>query len=375
MIEKIKSYLKNFALLVLGCLVALLVLEVLLRIYNPLEIRFKPDRIVLPVNKHYLINNVGKFTKLPPTTIHTKNSLGFRGAPPPRNFSDYLTIVTVGGSTTECFYLSDGRTWTDLLGRELSRHFHRVWINNAGLDGATTYRHLILMEDYIDKLRPKVVLFLFGINDVGAGNIAAEEAEKEEGHYLKNLWRTVLYHSEAYCLEQNLYHYLIAQSRGLRHQEINLRKVPVLDHIPAARAQKTLLEYQTTSLPYFVTRVDKLIKVSRDHGIEPVFITQPTLYGPGIDPVTGVNLATVRLGSHLNGGLMFKIVDLYNDVTRQEADKHQVLLIDLAREMPRNSAYYYDYLHYTEPGAAEVAAIIDRHLAPWLARRYPAFTK
>jgi lysophospholipase L1-like esterase len=375
MIEKIKGYLKNFALLVLGCLVALLVLEVLLRIYNPLEIRFKPDRIVLPVNKHYLINNVGKFTKLPPTTIHTKNSLGFRGAPPPRNFSDYLTIVTVGGSTTECFYLSDGRTWTDLLGRELSRHFHRVWINNAGLDGATTYRHLILMEDYIDKLRPKVVLLLFGINDVGAGNIAAEEAEKEEGHYLKNLWRTVLYHSEAYCLEQNLYHYLLAQSRGLRHQEINLRKVPVLDHIPAARAQKTLLEYQTASLPYFVTRVDKLIKVSRDHGIEPVFITQPTLYGPGIDPVTGVNLATVRLGNHLNGGLMFKIVDLYNDVTRQEADKHQVLLIDLAREMPRNSAYYYDYLHYTEPGAAEVAAIIDRHLAPWLARRYPAFKK
>jgi lysophospholipase L1-like esterase len=375
MIKKIKSYLKNFALLVLGCLVALLVLEVLLRIYNPLEIRFKPDRIVLPVNKHYLINNVGKFTKLPPTTIHTKNSLGFRGAPPPRNFSDYLTIVTVGGSTTECFYLSDGRTWTDLLGRELSRHFHRVWINNAGLDGATTYRHLILMEDYIDKLRPKLVLFLFGINDVGAGNIAAEEAEKEEGHYLKNLWRTVLYNSEAYCLEQNLYHYLIAQSRGLRHQEINLRKVPVLDHIPAARAHKTLLEYQTASLPYFVTRVDKLIKVSRDHGIEPVFITQPTLYGPGIDPVTGVNLATVRLGNHLNGGLMFKIVDLYNDVTRQEADKHQVLLIDLAREMPRNSAYYYDYLHYTEPGAAEVAAIIDRHLAPWLARRYPAFKK
>jgi lysophospholipase L1-like esterase len=375
MFTKIKSYLKNFALLVLGCLVALLVLEVLLRIYNPLEIRFKPDRIVLPVNKHYLINNVGKFTKLPPTTIHTKNSLGFRGAPPPRNFSDYLTIVTVGGSTTECFYLSDGRTWTDLLGRELSRHFNHVWINNAGLDGATTYRHLILMEDYIDKLRPKVVLFLFGINDVGAGNIAAEEAEKQEGHYLQNLWRAVLYHSEAYCLEQNLYHYLIAQSRGLRHQEIHLRKVPVLDNIPAARAQKTLLEYQTTSLPYFAARVDKLIKVSRDHGIEPVFITQPTLYGPGIDPVTGVNLATVRLGNHLNGGLMFKIVNLYNDVTRQEAGKHQVLLIDLAREMPRNSAYYYDYLHYTEPGAAEVAALIDRHLAPWLARRYPAFKK
>jgi lysophospholipase L1-like esterase len=63
---------------------------------------------------------------------------------------------------------------------------------------------------------------------------------------------------------------------------------------------------------------------------------------------------------------MFKLIELYNDVTRQVAQKYGVLLIDLAQELPRNSAYYYDYLHYTEPGAAAVASIIDRRLAPWL---------
>jgi hypothetical protein len=368
-----KKYLKNLLGLFLGCLVALLVLEGLLRVFHPLEIRFRPDRIVLPVNKHYLINNVGKFTKLPPQTVHTKNSLGFRGAPPPADFQDYLTIITIGGSTTECFYLSDGRTWPDILGHKLSRAFKRVWINNAGLDGATTYRHLILLEDYLIKLRPKVGLFLIGINDVGAGDIAA--AEQRQGHYLKRMWRALLYRSEVYCLEQNLYHYLIAQSRGLRHQEIDLRKVGTLDHIPAVTAQARLQDYRTNSLPFFAARVEKLIKSCRDHGIEPVLITQPTLYGPGIDPVTGVNLATVKLGNHLNGGLMFQIVNLYNEVTRQEAQSHRVLLIDLAREMPRNSAYYYDYLHYTETGAAEVAGIVDRRLEPFLARRYPSFRK
>jgi hypothetical protein len=50
-------------------------------------------------------------------------------------------------------------------------------------------------------------------------------------------------------------------------------------------------------------------------------------------------------------------------------------LIDLARELPRNSALYYDYLHYTESGAKEVAGIVDRHLAPFLAARYPSFKK
>jgi lysophospholipase L1-like esterase len=367
------SFLKNLSLLALGCLVALALLEVLLRVYNPLEIRFKPDRIVLPVHKRYLIDNTDKFTKLPPRTVHTKNSLGFRGEEPPANFQDYLTILTIGGSTTECFYLSDGETWPDRLARQLSRDFTRVWLNNAGLDGATTYRHLILMEDYVAGLRPKVVLFLVGINDVGAGDL--DRIEKGRGHGLKGLWRGLLNRSEVYALEQNLYHYFVAQSRGLRHAEIDLGKVGSLPSIPAATAQRTLEDYREHSLPFFAARLEKLVKICRAQGIEPVFITQPTLYGPGIDPVTGVDLAAVRVGDNLNGGLMFAAVDLYNDVTRRVAAENQVLLIDLARELPRNSAYYYDFLHFTGPGAEAVAGIVDRELSPWLARRYPGFVR
>jgi len=222
-------------------------------------------------------------------------------------------------------------------------------------------------------LRPKVALFLIGINDVGAGNL--EETVKHQGHYLRNLWRALLYRSEVYSLEQNLYHYFIAQSRGLRHAEINLRKVEILDHPSESNAQQILQDYRTNSVPFFAQRLEKLIQISRVHGIEPVLITQPTLYGPGVDPVTGVNLATLKVQDSLNGRMMFDCIELYNEVTRQVAQKDGVMLIDLARELPHNSAYYYDYLHYTESGAAEVAAIVDRHLAPWLAHRYPKFLK
>jgi len=368
---KINKLLKNIGVLLGGCLVALAVLEVLLRVYNPLEIRFRPDRIVLPVNKRYIFNNVDKFTKLPPTTKHTKNSLGFRGAPPPRDFRDYLTIITIGGSTTECFYLSDGRTWPDLLGENLSREFNRVWVNNAGLDGATTYRHLILMEDYVVKLRPKVVLFLIGINDVGAGNLAAAE---HRGHDLRRRWRALLYRSEVYALGQNLSRYFMAQSRGLHHTQVDLRKAGTLDQLPPGIASGILQDYETNSLPFFAARLEKLVRVCRDHGIEPVLITQPTLYGPGVDPVTGVDLSAIKVGDR-NGRSMFQVIDLYNGVTRQVAQTNGVLLIDLARDLPRDSASYYDYLHYTEPGAAAVAGIVARHLAPWLARQYPLFRK
>ena len=146
---RINGFLKNSLLVLLGLCFSVILLEVALRIHPPFEMRFKPDRIVLPVNKRYIIDNTEKFpTKLPKTTVHPKFP-GIPGAPPPANFADYLTILTIGGSTTECFYLSDGKTWSDLLGQQPARDFPKFWINNAGLDGATTYRHLILMEDYV----------------------------------------------------------------------------------------------------------------------------------------------------------------------------------------------------------------------------------
>jgi lysophospholipase L1-like esterase len=370
---KINHLLRNLGVMLGGCLVALAVLEVLLRVYNPLEIRFRPDRIVLPVHKRYVFDNTENFpTKLAKTTIHTKNSLGFRGAPPPRDFRDYLTIITIGGSTTECFYLSNGLTWPDLMGQRLSRRFNRVWVNNAGLDGATTYRHLILMEDYVVPLRPKVALFLIGINDVGAGDIAA--AEERRGHDWKHRWRALMYRSEVYALGQNLWRYLIAQGRGLHHTEIDLRKAGTLAPLPAGAASRMVQDYTTNSLPFFAARLEQLVNVCRDHGIEAVLITQPSLYGPGTDPVTGVDLSAIKVGDD-NGSYRFEAINLYNDVTRRVAQGNGVLLIDLARELPRNSAYYYDYLHFTEAGAWAVAEIIDQHLAPWLAVRYPSFKK
>jgi len=365
---KINDILKNFPLLLGGIVLALIILEIALRLFPPFEMRFRPDRIVLPVNKRYIFDNTKKFpTKLPKATVHTKNSLGFRGAPPPPDLADYLSIITIGGSTTECFYLSDGQTWTDLLGLRLARDFPKVWINNAGLDGATTYRHLILLEDYVVQLKPNLVLFLVGINDVGVGDIH-DQPHGGLGGWLKS-WTN---RSEVYSLGLNIYRYFVAQKRGLHHVEVDLKAQGTLE-VAAADQEKTRRKYQE-ALPYYRARLEKLVQVSRAHGIEPVFITQPTLYGPGIDPATGVDLEKIKLGENLNGALMYAVVELYNHTLRQVAEKDHVLLIDLARELPRNSAYYYDYLHYTEAGAAEVAEIIYRGLRPFLAGHFAPCT-
>ena len=107
--------------------------------------------------------------------------------------------------------------------------------------------------------------------------------------------------------------------------------------------------------------------------MEPVFLTQPVLYGPGVDDLTGSNLATLRVTPDLNGETGWEVLELYNDVVRQQGREADVLVIDLAREMPKNSAYYYDLMHYTNGGAALVADIVAAQLTPFLAKKFPAY--
>ena len=110
------------------------------------------------------------------------------------------------------------------LGQQLDRDFPKLWINNAGLDGATTYRHLILMEDYVVHLKPKVVLFLVGINDVGVGYLDYRPRPGFGG------WiRSLTNRSEVYSLGLNLYRYFIVQRRGLLHREVDLKKEGTLE--------------------------------------------------------------------------------------------------------------------------------------------------
>ena len=80
-----------------------------LRVYNPLGQRIYGDQIVLPKNMQRTIRNDGN-PKLDELIQFSTNSIGFRGAEPPRDFDRALTVVAIGGSTTECLFPSNGKS-------------------------------------------------------------------------------------------------------------------------------------------------------------------------------------------------------------------------------------------------------------------------
>ena len=356
-----KNLLKNVIACCVGCALAFLLLEVLLRIYNPFPIRIKGDEIILPIHQKHVVTNT-QTDKLDREIIHRKNSLGFRGPEPPKSFGAYTTVVAVGGSTTECYYLSDGKDWPALLQNRLRQHHDKIWINNAGLDGHSTFGHAILVRDYLANLKPDYLLFLVGANDVGRSDL---------GHYdKKNIrqahagWQNSLVKwSEVLSLVYSLSKSFKAFQKGLSHRFPNLKQLPhaPLDHL----TMMTKLGKHNELLVQYKDRLTQLMRMTIDTGIQPILVTQPTLVGTGVDDVTGVNLETIQLGGK-NGKAYWHVLQAYNRVTQSVGKKLNIPVINLDQRMPKSSRYFYDRLHFTNEGAELVSSILAKALQPHL---------
>ena len=368
-----KVYKANLFLLLFGCVLGFFATEILLRIYNPFEFRVKSNKINLPAYFNYNIV-IKDQTVLDNFVVHTKNSLGFRGEEAPKTFEDYLTIIAVGGSTTECFLIADGQDWPAILGEKLKKLFNLIWINNAGLDGHSTFGHNVLMQDYIVKIKPKVVLFLVGINDLWIQGITSPtigDRRLKSGLELdlssiKTFLKTAGNYSEVFALAYNLYRYSKKiHSPYTNIQDAFLEKAETID-IPKNQelevVSKRLKSFNEKYKKGYSLRLMKLIKISKENGIQPVLITQPALYGDATDDVTKKYLGSIKLGNEENGNIAWESLEFFNDVTRSIGLEQKVLVIDLAHEMPKSSRYFYDFIHYNNEGSKKVGEIVYKNL-------------
>ncbi|HOX24043.1 MAG TPA: hypothetical protein PLL10_11295, partial [Elusimicrobiales bacterium] len=213
------------------------------------------------------------------------------------------------------------------------------------------------------KLRPKIIIFMTGLNDIG-GTAQSRGNSMLSGVAARSRVASVLV---------NLGRYLDARKKGLVHEQLDLKTLPRTS-VDTPEEAKILGRYGPQALEAYRARIEELIKVCRANSIEPVFVTQPALFGSGQDPATGISLEDVRVGDS-NGAVSWKVLELYNDVLRAECANQGVLCLDLARKMPKDSRYYYDFYHFTPSGAEKVAELIYSELKPFMSQKYPNFKR
>jgi lysophospholipase L1-like esterase len=368
--ERMKKSLKKIWYVVYIVLIVVVSMEIILRVYYPFQRKTRGDKWKMPVNVTYTLKNDFN-QRLDSVVFNKRNSIGFRGADPPPDINDRLSILAVGGSTTACTFLNEGKTWVDELGVSLGKRFAPIWINNAGIDGHSSYGHLNFMHYYLPTLpfRPKLLLFLVGANDVDRDDIPGIDSSLNKGgagqwisshsetiHFLQDL-KWAIYPPDIFTDKQNW--------NFTHFKEVKLDQ----SYVDAA------LNNQQPLLKNYKERLTRLIESCEKLHIDAVLITQPLLFGDGTPQGGNPHLDLHAVNKTDNGRVFWLKLQLYNEVTKQVAAEKRVHCIDLASLMPKDTTYFYDMVHYTNAGAQKLANIISDSLNDYIARSNARYIK
>jgi lysophospholipase L1-like esterase len=350
---------KNFKALLFGLTVALILCEVILRIYNPFTNFSRQGKLILPANQKTVFHNKW-IRQLDSQIYYSRNALGFRGALPPDSIHKISSLICIGGSTTECRFLSDDQTWPYLLQQQLKDTVPQLWINNAGIDGHSTFGHLLLLKEYIIKLKPRYVMLLTGVNDLETEKPETFDMMNENNinfHSVKSFFKSVINKTEIGATVFQLYAIKLAYKKGLIHKELDFKTLP--DTLLSTSFQQQKLSTQQHFVKGYKERLQQIATICLENGVQPVFLTQPSLHGAYTDPATGVRMDNKYLPSTVpvsNNALQQKVLDEYNRAILSL--RPQVTVIHLDSLMPKSTAYYYDFIHFNKAGAQKVAQLL-----------------
>lgn len=349
-------------------LITVSLLELALQIYNPIPLRVVGGQFNLIPNLERSIENVVGVEEglLPELAVKQTNELGFLGDSLDVFSSASIRIITIGGSTTECYFLGDGQTWPAQMQANLEKLLPGLSVSviNAGLDGHSTFGHVGLLKHFKDifyELRPTHIMVMAGINDFGLWDqkprrwdLKNTEVSLLKKSVLFNLINSYLKADVKFAFRNERERVLQWQESKLLSKEVFGQRLQSYEEAHLASIERAIKEEGGYS-----ARLNEISRLIVEIGASPVFIGQVAAYGDYIDPTTGVNMATLNLGDW-SGLTRSLALEQYNSAMAKVAALNGKTYIPLGDILPKDSKYFYDEVHFGLEGAKRVGDILAR---------------
>ncbi len=308
------------------------------------------------------------------------NSQGIRGdefSPEQR-----YRVLTLGGSTTECFYQDQERTWPVLL----ERHLHRAtpdlkpWVGNLGKCGFNTRHHVVQMKYQVPQYpRVDAMIFLVGCNDLALRLISGDAYDPDclstsygEQHQIRRTfciyplglgglrdpkytawWRLI---QSAKTVASSP---LTLDDNGKRFDSLRERRrnaLVLVDQLPDMES----------ALGEYARNLHTIIDLGRARSARMIFLTQPSLWRPDLGESEKALLwggGTEDLESR-EGGKFYSVdalrrgIERYNGKLIEVCAQRGVECIDLAAQIPKDTTVFFDDVHFTDRGSLMVADVL-----------------
>ncbi|HRE30623.1 MAG TPA: SGNH/GDSL hydrolase family protein [Candidatus Berkiella sp.] len=302
-----------------------------LKLFNNQYTEFESKNLKTILHQYFVgsvvENNVGRFIKLrehspeliryerpsrnyishiTPNTVERKyykvatDQHGFIG-PTEIHANPDIKIVFLGGSTTECLYMEEEERFPYLVGRQLEKSLaKKVNTYNGGVSANESMHSLNILMNKVLPMKPQIVVFMHNINDL-----------------------VILRSQGTYWYENSLKSHIQNKKTLLTRYEFPENHHEATESDLTAEFSKNLRTF---------------ISICRIRDIQPVLMTQ---------------------ANRVENDTLYH---RFNEIIREVGKQEQVMVIDLAIAIPKETAYLYDSYHYTAKGATLAANTISGQL-------------
>lgn len=269
-----------------------------------------------------------------------------------------LSLVFLGGSTTECMYMEEENRFPYLAGAILEKMTgKKINSYNGGLSGNNSLHAIDVLINKVIPLKPRLVVFMENINDLSTLL------------YLKTYWSRNNVRAPLETLEKGKLLGKFLKELLIPHLNYAYRNFkealfpPHEDEFAKARGHKLALDPAGFARE-FARNLEIFADICRDSHITPVLMTQENRITSHPDPVVAAYIGRYSQDSGISYQDFKKLYDLFNETIREVGREKGVLVIDLARQVPRDKEHLYDMVHFNDAGSRYAAKIIAAQLLP-----------
>jgi len=307
--------------------------------------------------------------------VFQTNSDGVRG--------DELTnrqqfrVLAVGGSTTECLYIDQQKSWPGLLQKRLSSAYNQeVWVGNIGRSGLSTIGNIIELKYLLPQYQNiDLIVALVGFNDLQSsllntfilnsyksdeekiGMVFVVHPPKEKAKFYENsaLWNII----------KKPINYYFRRNKDMVEDYIGSW------YVGARNARKRALEIcnslpdLSVNLAIFENNINEMIELAQRRSIRIIFLTQPYLWNNNL---TADEKDLLWFGFTADNKKYYSIEALANGLRKfnsrliEVCKRRKIECIDLENYIPQDTTAFYDDVHFNESGCVKVADIVAGYL-------------
>ena len=264
---------------------------------------------------------------------------------------DSPSIIFFGSSTVESLYVSEEKRFVSVIERNLSKRFKRnIYLLNGGVSGNNSIHSLL---NFIGKgipLKPEYSVLMQNGTDLSL-------LRKSGSYWSAPHSRSIIQISSTNqttlnllrIIARNIKNFVAPNIWGFFRAKINEKK-STRDDFKIIRNDKA--EFNDVK-KMFKSALKSFVSVSRAWDIEPILMTE----------FSRINLKDEYFLNKYPYSDGIEYVEQYqdfNNIIRDVAKSENVLIIDLAKEIPQTKDFIYDGIHLNEKGSLLVADIITK---------------